>query len=296
MTAAAGKGARARTHAHSTISAQVAAQGAARAASLRAALRLSWAVAALAAVAALGGLLLPGLYAAETEWAAPQMRGQDAVTLIAALLLGALLPAVGRGSGGASLAWIGLLGYMWYTYTAAAFTYRLNTFFLVYVALFSLSTFALVAAGAGIDARAIQAKFDAGTPRRAVAIFLLLLGVLLSVLWLGQLAPFYLNGTLPELVVKAETPTNFVYVLDLGLVVPLALLGAWWLRQGRAWGPVLAGVVTFKAATMGLALLGMTWFAWQAGQLDDFTLAAIWVALTLSGAGMSAWFLRHCRG
>lgn len=68
------------------------------------------------------------------------------------------------------------------------------------------------------------------------------------------------------------------------------------MRRGNDGDDEQGGVVLFKAATMGLALLGMTWFAWRAGQLDDFTLAAIWVVLAVSGAGMAAWFLRHCRG
>ncbi len=248
----------------------------------------------LAAPAALGGLLLPGLYR-ETEWVVPQVRGQDLVTLLALPFLAAAMRGAQRGSARATMMWIGLLGYIFYTYTGASFSYHFNYFFLLYVALFSLSVFALIATMTGIDAVDIHSHFDATTPRRAVAGYLAFVGILLIVLWLGQIIPFFTTGALPELIVRAETPTNFVYVLDLGLVVPLAFLAAVWLWRGEIWGDVLAGAILIKAATMGLALLSMTGFAWRAGQPIAPELAVVWVVIAGGSLGMIAWFLHHCR-
>jgi hypothetical protein len=52
------------------------------------------------------------------------------------------------------------------------------------------------------------------------------MAALLCVLWFGQIIPFYTRGELPNMIVQAKTPTVFVYVLDLGVVVPLSLLAA----------------------------------------------------------------------
>lgn len=262
---------------------------------LRVAQTLTVAIIVLAAIACLGGLLLPGLYR-ETAWALPQVRGQDLVTLLVLPVLAAALIGVRRGSARAAMTWIGVLGYILYTYAGASFSYYFNRFFLIYVALFSLSIFAIIAATTGLDIDAIHSRFDANTTRRPVAGYLAFIGILLAVLWLGQIIPFLSSGTLPELIVRAETPTNFVFVLDLGLVVPLMLLAAVWLWRKQPWGDVLAGCMLIKAATMGLALLSMTAFNAWAGQPYDAGLTAVWLVIAGGSLGVIGWFLRHCRG
>ncbi|MDF2631277.1 MAG: hypothetical protein K0R39_5108 [Symbiobacteriaceae bacterium] len=263
---------------------------------LRVAYNLTLVIFMLTAIAAAGGLLWQGLYRGETAWTVPQMRGQDLVTLLALPFLLLTARAALRGSARGALAWIGLLGYLFYTYTGAAFAYRFNEFVLIYIALFSLTISALVAVVASLDVAGIARMFDAGTPRRAVTGFLVFLGVMLTLLWVGQMIPFFLNGTLPELVVKANTPTNFVYVLDLGFVVPLAAVGGAWLWRRAPWGYVAAGYVLIKGITMGLALLSMTLFTWLAGQQFDPFLGGVWVFITVSSATFATWLFRHCRG
>jgi hypothetical protein len=241
------------------------------------------------------GLFAPSVYR-ETAWVIPQNRGQDLVTLLVLAVLVPVLAHVRSGSPRATLIWLGLLGYLAYTYTAAAFTYAFNELFLVYVALFALNGASLIAGLSGINAVALRAAFDVHTPRRAVIAFLLIMSTLLCLLWFSQIIPFYTRGQLPEMIVRAKTPTVFVYVLDLGVVVPLALLSAWWLWRDKPWGIVLAGFVLVKAATMGLALLAMTWFALKAGIEIDIVLSTAWLTLAASGMGISIWFFRHCRG
>jgi hypothetical protein len=260
------------------------------------AMRLSMAIVVLAALASLAGLLLPGVYQRETAWVVPQNRGQDLVTLLALALLVPTLRRARRGSPRATLIWLGLLGYIGYTYTGAAFAYAFNALFLVYVALFSLTGAALIAALAGVDASALRAAFDPSVPRRGVIIFLVTMALVLSLLWLAQIVPLYVDGTLPPMIANANTPTVFVFVLDLGVVVPLALLCAAWLRRDAPWGYVLAGLVLVKAATMGLALLSMTAFAASAGQPVELELTAAWVVLAVAGLAMSVAFFRRCRG
>lgn len=257
--------------------------------------RLTWLVVVLAAAAAGAGLFVPSVYR-ETEWVVPQNRGQDLVTLLALAWLVPTLVAAQRGSVRSKLVWLGLLGYLAYTYTGASFAYGFNMLFPLYVALFALTGAALIAALSGLDARAVRQAFDAHAPRRGVSVFLIVMAVLLTLLWTSQIVPFYTRGALPEMIVKAKTPTVFVYVLDLGVVVPLSLLAAWWLWRDRPWGFVLAGFVLVKAATMGLALLAMTAFTLRAGLAVDATLSVAWVALAAAGLGMAWWFFRHCRG
>lgn len=202
---------------------------------LRVAFVLSWIVLMLAAIAAALGLLVPEVYRAETAWVVPQNRGQDAVTLVALMVIAVALRAAQRGSARGTLIWVGLLGYLAYTYTGAAFSYRFNELFLVYVALFSCIGAALIAALSGLDASALRAAFDERVPRRGVAVFLLLMSAVLCLLWFSHIVPFFIHGRLPAMIEQANVPTVFVYVLDLGVVVPLAVLAALWLCRDQPW-------------------------------------------------------------
>lgn len=260
----------------------------------RVAYALTWAIAVLAAASSAAGLFLPGLYR-DNAWVTPQNQGTDLVTLaiaIPSLLIAARLAM--QGSARAAIAWFGLLGYVWYVYSGAAFAYALNSVFLLYVGLFALSIAALIALAAHLDVKGLRARFDSHPPVRPVAVFMVLMAVMLCVLWLGQLIPFYTTGVLPEAVTQAGGQTMFVYVLDLGVVVPLALLGAVWLWRGRPWGTAIAGFILVKVATMGLTLLAMTWFLARSGQAVDLMLSIVWVMLAASGSVMAVWFLRHC--
>jgi hypothetical protein len=140
----------------------------ARQARLRVAFVLTWLVVVLAAIAAAVGLWMPAVYR-ETAWVVPQNRGQDLVTLIALALLVPALRLAQQASPRATLIWLGLVGYLAYTYTGAAFAYAFNELFLVYVALFGATGATRIAGLSGIDAHSLQGRFDDATPRRAVA-------------------------------------------------------------------------------------------------------------------------------
>ncbi|TFH35474.1 MAG: hypothetical protein E4G93_03690 [Dehalococcoidia bacterium] len=248
----------------------------------------------LVAVASAVGLFVSGLYR-DNAWVTPQNQGTDLVTL--AVVVPCLILAMrsaGKGSSRGTIAWFGLLGYVCYIYTGAAFAYAFNAAFLLYVVLFSLSIASLVALATRIDVVQIQGHFDDRTPVRPVAVFMALIAFMLCVLWIGQIVPFFINGTVPAGITQAGAQTSFIYVLDLGVVVPLALLGAVLLWLRRPWGVVIAGFVLVKAASMGLALLAMTWFLSRSGQPVDGMLSIVWLFLATSAIGMTLWFLRHC--
>jgi hypothetical protein len=265
-----------------------------RSSHLRVAQILTAAIVVLAGVASGGGLLVPGLYR-DPAGMVPVLRGQDLVTLVALPVMVVTLLAARHGSARGTLVWLGLLGYVCYTYTGAAFAYHFNNFFLIYVALFSLSVFALVALASGIDDAEIRGRFDNAAPRRPVVAFLGLIAFMLAAIELAQNIQFLTTGVIPEGITRSGGATYFVYVLDLGIIVPLAVLSAVWLWRRTAWGYILAGCILIKAATMGFALLSMNGFAVRAGQPGD-GLTVVWVMIAGGGLGLSVWFLRHCKG
>jgi hypothetical protein len=212
----------------------------------------------------------------------PQARGQDLVTLLAIepLLLVALLAYRSRPIV-ASLAWAGALSYVLYTYAMYSYATYFNALFLVYVALFSASLFALIDLLAHLDSAQVRAAMNPALPIRVIAAFCALIGLFFLVAWLGQIVPATLQGTVPEALLLAKTPTSAVHVQDLAVALPLYFLTAVWLWRRRALGFVLAPILLILADVMLLALLAMGAFMAQAGFPGSLDMAPVFAILAL---------------
>ena len=232
-------------------------------------------------LATLIGLLVPGLYR-DTAWMIPQARGQDLMTFVTIepLLMVALL-AYRKRPITAVLAWMGALGYVLYTYAMYSYTTYFNALFLVYVALFATSLFALIDLLAHLNPEQVRASLRPMLPTRVIAVYCALVGLFFLVAWLGQIVPATLQGTTPESILLAKTPTSAVHVQDLAVVLPLYLLTAVWLWRRRAWGFVLAPILLILADVMLLALLAMGLFMAQAGFAGSLDMAPIFAVLAL---------------
>jgi thiamine transporter ThiT len=251
--------------------------------------QLTGLVAALGAMASTAGLVLPDLY--REQALAPAMRGGDLVTLAACAVLATALIAERRGSRRARLVVPGLLAYLLYTFTGAAFAYRFNQLFLLYVALFSLALAALYATVAALDRR--QRWFDGAAPRKGAALFLAAIASLLALSELAQIVAALRTGTEPPLIAMSEGAGNFVYALDLGVVAPLSLAAAAGLWRARPWADVLASLLLVGAGAMGLALSSMTWFAAGAGAPPETALTVGYALVGAGGVALSVALLRH---
>jgi hypothetical protein len=197
-----------------------------------------------------------GLYRYDTVSFAAQGIGQDCATLLVGiplLIVGIILTR--RGSLRGQLLLAGGLGYMLYTYTSYAFLVAYNEFFLIYVALYSLSLFAFILAVSGMDAEMVSRKVSSKMPRRGIAIFLMLIAAFLGLAWLGRIVPPLLAGT-PPFGLEAYT-TLGIQALDLGVIVPASIITAVLLWQKRPWGYTLVSVLMVKALMMGAALIAM---------------------------------------
>jgi hypothetical protein len=174
------------------------------------------------------------------------LRAYDLVTLVIAVpaLAIALLPSL-RGSPRVQLVWLSTLAYSVYNYAIYVFGSAFNDLFLVHVALFSLSVFALALALANLDVAAMARAFRTRTPVRVVSGLLLLLAVGLGAMWVFYALRFAFTGAFPEesLLVLPAASVHLGYVLDLALLVPGYALAAVLLWRRAAWGYVLATVM-----------------------------------------------------
>lgn len=243
--------------------------------------RFTVVVAALSGVASALGLCLPGLYSEAALAAA--MRGQDLVTLFVSALLVLVADQIRSGSTRAVPVWVGLMAYELYTYAGAAFAYTFNALFLVYIALFSLSLAAIIWAARAIDVRRLESSFDRRAGRAATVVFLLFVAVVLVSSELSQIVWAWLTRGRPDLLERSDGAGNFVYVLDLGVVAPLSVLAALRFAQRKQGGPLLAVLMLVKCASMGLALIAMTWLQAESGQPVQWWLALAYAAIAVCG-------------
>ncbi|WP_020519440.1 hypothetical protein [Catelliglobosispora koreensis] len=212
---------------------------------LKSAQALTVVVAALMAVASAAGLLMPGLYreplAAETV-----LRAYDLVNLVIAapaLLFASIFER--RGGHRAQLAWAGTLAYVVYAYAFYVFGTAFNDAFLLHVAVFSSSLYALVLTLANTNVAGIAASFQPRTPVRTVSILLLLLALPIGAFWVFSSLRLTLTGQLPAdtLLVQSLDSVHLSYVLDLALLVPAYVLAAVLLWRRAAWGYTAAAVL-----------------------------------------------------
>ncbi len=278
-------------------------------------IKLSVLIALLAAVAAGSGLLWQGsgepypfttlrgetvlirghgLYRYDTIASSSQEIGQDIVTLLVGLPL--LVYAMLRARKGAmrgKLLLTGGLAYFLYTYASMSFLTAFNAFFLVYVALFSLSLFAFILALMALNPAEVAAHIGERFPRRAITAYFLVVASFLALAWLGLVVPPMLSGTAPA---GLESATSMVIqVLDLGVIVPTAILTALLLRKGNAWGYTLSLVVLLKILTMGAALISMIAVQLLSGVVVDPVVTVGFGVISLSGIILAAMTLRTIR-
>jgi hypothetical protein len=254
--------------------------------------RASALIVVLLAVAAAVGLFVPGLYKNNTAFAATAFRGTDLVSLAVALpVLAGSLWLASRGSRRALLVWLGALAYVAYTYLYT-FAIAWNRLFLVYVALLSLSLFTLARALVALDAEELAGRFTDRTPVRGVGAFLWLIGGTLGLMELAQVVPALLAGRVPKVVLNTGHPTGVIYILDLGLVVPLLLLAGYWMRQRRPWGYVAAAILLVKGVTVGLGLLASNLVGYLDTGRTDGPLLGLWALIAVGSLLMLVRYLQ----
>jgi hypothetical protein len=193
-----------------------------------------------------------GLYYWDTVSMAAQVKANDLVTFVFGLpLLSLSFWRALRGSLRGRLLLTGTLGFILYTYITMSFGAAYNDLFLIYVALFSLSLFAFILSMMSFDLETLPEHFSDRLPRKWIAGLLFFAAAFLTLAWLGRIAPTILNDQTPVL---ENVTTMFIQAMDLGLIVPLCLLGGILLLRRSPWGYLLASVGLLKFLTMGIAV------------------------------------------
>lgn len=236
-----------------------------------------------------------GLYRSDSVAKAVTFRGFDWANLVVCvplLVLGMRLYRRGQLRGQLILA--AICTYLAYNYLIGVMGNAFNGMFLVWTALFSIGAFGAALTLASIDAPSLPERLAAGFPRRSLAIYMLVLAFALLSQYLAQVLTAYATGQPPALL---ETYTTLeLAALELGIMVPLHVVGAVLLWQRRAWGYLIAiplafaAAMTFIALSVGQVLLHLT-FA-RANALG----IALMTALALIASALSFLAFQRTKG
>jgi hypothetical protein len=192
-----------------------------------------------------------GWYHYDTPIGAISFRAGDLITLflaIPALIVSFVLYRQGSMRGGLLLT--GALGYFLYTYISVGFGAAYNNLFLVYILIFSASLFGLILALTSFDVRSLPAHFAETLPRRGIGIFLIVSGVILSLIWI-------LLSILPALLQSKAAPEAYYYttfmtgIVDIGIVAPALTVAGVLLLRCAPLGYLLASTMLVFTCILG---------------------------------------------
>ncbi len=185
---------------------------------------LSFPLAVLLEIGALGGIVLPAVYAREHPHWAAQGIGQDWINLVVAgplLALSAFFTL--KGSRLFALLLAGTLSYALYSLVLYAFFVHFGPLFLVYAWGLGLAFFALVTLVCRLSSDDARAWFRPDAPVKLAGAIALLLGGAYSALWLSEIVPALVSGAVPKSAAGIGFATNPIHVLDLGVVLVLTV-------------------------------------------------------------------------
>jgi len=211
--------------------------------------RLTIMLAGLSIVASIVGVTRVEMYKPFLpEEMIPGAVSQDLVSIAVAVALLLCFHAINRGSARAWIMWLGFVGYLFYAYAIYSFDQIYTPLYPMYIAIMGTALYAAI-----VFFRSMHvAMFDCAelrnstTLHRVVAMFLLIVAGMFAFSWIKLIIPAIRTGIAPF--------GNSIIVLDLSFILPLLVMTALWLFQGKEWGMFLGGFLLVKMGALGLSV------------------------------------------
>jgi hypothetical protein len=259
---------------------------------------LSWTCAVVAVITGVWTALDPGLLLGP-----PAMRGSARGTALVLavvavpLLLVSVTRAV-RGSAWALVTWGGSLLYCLYNSVLLLFLTPFNAAFLVYVALLGSTLWSLGTLIAATDLHQLGGRFSARAPARGVAVYAWVVGCLNLLLWLGTVGPASFGPFPAAFLDGTGLTTNAIYVQDLAVWLPLALVAGSWLWRRQPRGFVVVGAILVLWVVESVSIAVDQWWGHHldpAATVVSSSVVAPFLMLAVVGAVPAVLLLRHAR-
>ena len=153
------------------------------------------------------------------------------------------------------LIFIGILSFFFYTYMSYVFLWFYNELFLVYVALMSMSAFAIAGVFATMDLNYFKKSINRKKTIIGYAIIQIVVAAGIGLMWLGTIVPNLIAGTQPHIL--EHYTTLVIQAMDLGIVIPIAFYSSFKLLKKETIGYLLSPIILIKGMTMLLAIFAM---------------------------------------
>ena len=237
-------------------------------------------------------LSVTAIYAPLTPAFLPQALAQDIANLAVVAPAWIILAALAlRGSLRAYLVWLGVLTFTVYNYVIYTFSIPFGSLFLVWVAVFGLSLYALIGGLASSDHEAIRSSFKSPGAVTFASWVLIVVAILFALLWLSEDVPALLSGSSPQSVVDMAIPTNPVHILDLGFFLPAVMITALMVLKKRPLGYTLAPALIAFLILTGVPILITPVVQAVRGETAAWGVVLPIGMLTLLLLGLLAWLL-----
>jgi hypothetical protein len=150
------------------------------------------------------------------------------------------------------LLWPGALFYVLYDYGYYVLGAPFNVFFLPYLALMTLSAYAMVGIVASVDRGEVRKRLASAVPARLTGGFLAGLAVLFMALWTGMTVAVLLSGSALDQIARVVT------IMDLTVQLPALFVAGILLLRRQALGYVVAAGLLLQAAAYLIGLSAIT--------------------------------------
>lgn len=214
-------------------------------------------VSVLVTITSLFGILVETTYSRETEAWAIQAIGQDYANLAVVILLLGSTYTVAKHSLKGYLVWLGVFLYLIYAFMIYSFAVHFQFLFLAYVLILGLSFYTVAGGLTSVDLEYIVQSLQGNPKAKMISGLLFVIGALFSLLWLSEIIPNLISGTISPGLGETQLWTNPVHVLDLAFLLPGMIISSVLIRNGKAAGYLMAVPLLVFAATMGLGIIAM---------------------------------------
>ena len=257
---------------------------------------LSISAAGLAVIGNFVALSTPKIYASLTPAFLPQAYAQDIANLAVVAPAWLILAVLAwRGSVRAYLLWLGVLAFTVYNYVIYTFSIPFGPLFLLWVAVFGLSLYALIGGVTSVDNEAMKTAYTSRRAVKVVAWILIVVGLLFGLLWLSEDIPALLSGTTPQSLIDLGVPANPVHILDLGFFLPGAITTGVLLLKKRPLAYTLAPSFLVFLLLTGIPILLTPVIQANLGEPADWSILVPIGSLILVLLVLLAWLLTTIR-
>jgi hypothetical protein len=235
-----------------------------------------------------------GIYQNDNIYKAVIFRGFDWVSLLVVaplFLLGSYAYRSGQLRGRLILA--ALFMYLAYIYLIGVMGNAFNILFLVWTALFSIGGFGLSLVLSDLDISALPEKLGRHFPRKSASIYIVVVGLILLFQYLAEILSAYAAGSPPASL--DQYTTLELAALELGIMIPLHLIGGTSLWKRKAIGYILVTLLAFASAMVFLALSISLWMNYASFGKGDPLDMGITTAITLVTLGFAFVIFRQIR-